>query len=224
MNTSLAETPITTIAICRGSTVHPLLSSLPAVVAAAHCGMSVIGLSLITNKCVAPGDTTVPPTHEEVLSVTDARAHDVQRLVSTLVARMDLAAFPVPLAATSFAGVTAPPPGAEPAGTAAVPVANPTAAPPAEGVATPWSDALGHSGGADAASVCPFLKPHAKKATPGSCGAACAQSWHHGPGTRCPYTFLTSALRCPPIACALGAAAGVAAILALQAHRGRALF
>lgn len=45
-------------------------------VTAAHCGMAVLGLSLITNKCVAPGDTTIPPTHEEVLSVSDSLDDD----------------------------------------------------------------------------------------------------------------------------------------------------
>jgi hypothetical protein len=78
----------------------------PAVVVAAHCGMAVLGLSLITNACVAPGDSTTPPTHEEVLSVTDARAHDLQKLVATVVGRLDTASLPAPAAAAAFAAVT----------------------------------------------------------------------------------------------------------------------
>ena len=53
---------------------HTRVFPCPAVIVAAHAGMTVLGLSLITNRCVAPDDTeTVPPTHEEVLEVTNAR-------------------------------------------------------------------------------------------------------------------------------------------------------
>jgi hypothetical protein len=54
---------------------------------------------------VAPGDTTVPPSHEEVLEATNARAVELQTLVAAVVGRADITGLPTPLAAESFAGV-----------------------------------------------------------------------------------------------------------------------
>jgi hypothetical protein len=186
--------------------------------------MAVLGLSLITNKCVAPGDTTVPPTHEEVLSVTDARAHDVAALVAAVVGRLELAHFPVPIAAAAFAGAAAHAAG----GGAAPPAANPAASLPALGVATPWPDAAaaavtptsgsGSSGGGG--SGCPYLRSGGGTGAGTPAAVACSGGgYHHGSGPRCPYTALTSALRCPPIAFVLGAAAAVGVMLALHAAR-----
>jgi len=79
------------------------MSTAPEVVAAAHAGVAVLGLSLITNECRAPGDTGVPPSHEEVLAASDARAVDVARLVADVVRRVDASAFPRPPAAAAFA-------------------------------------------------------------------------------------------------------------------------
>jgi purine-nucleoside phosphorylase len=51
------------------------MSTAPEVVAAAHAGMPALGLSLITNRCLGPGDDSLPlPTHEEVLEATAAAA------------------------------------------------------------------------------------------------------------------------------------------------------
>jgi purine-nucleoside phosphorylase len=65
------------------------MSTVPEVQAARHAGMSVLGLSLISNKVVLPGDASSPPaSHAEVLATTQARQTDVQRLVETILARI----------------------------------------------------------------------------------------------------------------------------------------
>ena len=58
------------------------MSTVHEVAVAAHCGLHVLGLSLVTNACIAPGDTAPAPTHEEVLAVTAQRAKDLQKLVA----------------------------------------------------------------------------------------------------------------------------------------------
>ena len=43
------------------------------IVQAAHCGLSILGLALVSNRCKGPLDDYVNPSHEEVLdSVTKA--------------------------------------------------------------------------------------------------------------------------------------------------------
>ena len=113
------------------------MSTAPEVVAAAHAGMAVLGLSLITNQCrcvlgardspqnaavriptplrtftcphtqhtrarSAPGDTGVPPSHEEVLEATERRAADMQGLVADIVARIQVAEFAEPAAFAAY--------------------------------------------------------------------------------------------------------------------------
>merc|ERR1719464_571123 len=54
------------------------MSTVPEIVAAHHCGMKVIGLSLLTNKAVMPGDTGPAASHEEVLGVVGQRADQMK--------------------------------------------------------------------------------------------------------------------------------------------------
>jgi len=61
------------------------MSTVPELITAHHCGMKCIGLALITNKVLLPGDTGVAPTHKEVLEVADMRAAQMQALVKEIV-------------------------------------------------------------------------------------------------------------------------------------------
>lgn len=79
------------------------MSTAPEVIAASHAGLAVLGLSLITNACRASGDTGAPPTHEEVLAATAARAADLQTLVADIVGRLPLETLRKPCAAAHFA-------------------------------------------------------------------------------------------------------------------------
>lgn len=78
------------------------MSTVPEVIVAVHSGMTVLGLSLITNKCVAPGDNTIPPSHEEVLAATDQRAKDMQALVAKCVELIPINNFTTPSALKHF--------------------------------------------------------------------------------------------------------------------------
>lgn len=64
------------------------MSTVPEVVVARHCGLRVLGLSLITNKVVTDYDSDEKANHEEVLRTTQRRTLDLQRLVSNLVAKI----------------------------------------------------------------------------------------------------------------------------------------
>ena len=93
------------------------MSTAPEVIAAAHAGLAVLGLSLITNACRAPGDAGEPPSHEEVLAATAQRAADMQGLVADIVAELPLDSLPPPRAAAAFAAaVEAAPPAPAKAG------------------------------------------------------------------------------------------------------------
>ena len=64
------------------------MSTAPEVMVARHCGLRVLGISLITNLVVQEHDTEDFPDHNEVLNVGKRRAHDLQRLISELVFRI----------------------------------------------------------------------------------------------------------------------------------------
>lgn len=60
------------------------MSTVPEVLAAVHCGMKVLGLSLITNKAVLPGEDAPAANHAEVIEAVNARTKDIQGLVSSV--------------------------------------------------------------------------------------------------------------------------------------------
>lgn len=69
---------------CGGDCVG--MSTIPEVVAAHHCGMKVLCLSLITNKVVMNGDEGPAASHQEVLDAVNARSVQIQSLVKQIVA------------------------------------------------------------------------------------------------------------------------------------------
>ncbi|XP_054475903.1 purine nucleoside phosphorylase 6 [Anoplopoma fimbria] len=64
------------------------MSTVPEVVVARHCGLRVLGLSLITNKVVTDYDSIEKANHEEVLRTTKSRSQDLQRLVGHLITKI----------------------------------------------------------------------------------------------------------------------------------------
>uniref|UniRef100_W5LXZ1 Purine nucleoside phosphorylase n=1 Tax=Lepisosteus oculatus TaxID=7918 RepID=W5LXZ1_LEPOC len=66
------------------------MSTVHEVIVARHCGLRVLGLSLITNKAVMDYESEERANHEEVLQTGKQRAEQLEKLVSTLVARVEL--------------------------------------------------------------------------------------------------------------------------------------
>lgn len=64
------------------------MSTVPEVVVARHCGLRVLGLSLITNMVVTDYDSNEKANHLEVLKTTERRTEDLQKLVSQLITMM----------------------------------------------------------------------------------------------------------------------------------------
>lgn len=78
------------------------MSTIQEVVVAVHAGMRVLGLSVITNKCLGPDDTTVPPSHQEVLDSAKEAEPRMQALVQHVVKEMDTSDMPEPQAFKYF--------------------------------------------------------------------------------------------------------------------------
>ncbi|KAE9038549.1 hypothetical protein PR003_g6294 [Phytophthora rubi] len=62
------------------------MSTVPEVIVAAHCGLKVIGMSVITNKALFPGEEREPASHNEVLETVQATQHDIETYVRDLIA------------------------------------------------------------------------------------------------------------------------------------------
>ncbi|KAL3860303.1 hypothetical protein ACJMK2_010442 [Sinanodonta woodiana] len=66
------------------------MSTIPEVLVARHCGMRVLGLSLITNKCIVEHDSKAFANHEEVLETAKMRSKDLQALAAAIVQAMKI--------------------------------------------------------------------------------------------------------------------------------------
>lgn len=67
------------------------MSTIPEVIAAKHCGMKILGLSLITNKVVIEKGEFTPATHKEVLEAVEKSGKNVESIVKKVVCRSNLA-------------------------------------------------------------------------------------------------------------------------------------
>ncbi|OCU01540.1 purine nucleoside phosphorylase L homeolog isoform X1 [Xenopus laevis] len=66
------------------------MSTVHEVVVARHCGLRILGISLITNKAVMDYDSNFTANHEEVLQAGKDSAKYMEKLVSTFLQRLDL--------------------------------------------------------------------------------------------------------------------------------------
>ncbi|MBC8569810.1 purine-nucleoside phosphorylase [Oscillospiraceae bacterium NSJ-54] len=62
------------------------MSTVPEVIAAAHCGIQVLGISCISN--MAAGILDAPITDEEVVEITSKRAGDFQKLLGAILEKI----------------------------------------------------------------------------------------------------------------------------------------
>lgn len=62
------------------------MSTIPEVTVAKHCGLQVLGLSLITNKVPLDYSNEEKVNHEEVLQISKLRAEMLQNVLKTFIA------------------------------------------------------------------------------------------------------------------------------------------
>ncbi|XP_062477305.1 purine nucleoside phosphorylase [Pezoporus occidentalis] len=64
------------------------MSTIPEVIVARHCGLRVLGISLITNKVVMSYNSQEKANHEEVLRISVVRAEALKKLVTHLLGKL----------------------------------------------------------------------------------------------------------------------------------------
>ncbi|NXL87905.1 PNPH phosphorylase, partial [Alectura lathami] len=64
------------------------MSTVPEVIVARHCGLRVLGLSLITNRAVTSYGSQEQASHQDVLRVSAGRAEALRKLVVRLVGKL----------------------------------------------------------------------------------------------------------------------------------------
>lgn len=63
------------------------MSTIPEVTVAKHCGLRVLGLSLITNKVSLDYSSEEKVNHEEVLQISKMRAEMLHNVLNNFIAR-----------------------------------------------------------------------------------------------------------------------------------------
>lgn len=61
------------------------MNTAPEAIVAAHCGLKNIGLSIITNKALFPGEKGTAACHEEVIETIQATQRDIETFVQDLI-------------------------------------------------------------------------------------------------------------------------------------------
>lgn len=70
------------------------MSTVFEVILAAHAGLPVAGISLITNRCLGPKDDWVNPSHQEVLDAVKDTGDSLQKIVTSFVSDLKLDKYP----------------------------------------------------------------------------------------------------------------------------------
>lgn len=69
------------------------MSTIPEVIAAKHCGMKILGLSLITNVVVATKEQKVHASHAEVLQAVESSGKHVEAIVREVISQQMLGSY-----------------------------------------------------------------------------------------------------------------------------------
>ena len=65
------------------------MSTIPEVLVARHCKLSVFAFSLITNECILNEDDEQKPDHEEVIATANNRQDQLRAFVAQMVIGID---------------------------------------------------------------------------------------------------------------------------------------
>lgn len=83
------------------------MSTIPEVMAAKHCGMKILGLSLITNKVVVSKEEKVHASHAEVLEAVKTSGANVEAIVKEIVRKDVVGNFIAQLPASDYSKLIA---------------------------------------------------------------------------------------------------------------------